>query len=230
MPPKKITSGVKGKSAKKLADKSKKEEKPQKKNQKGGIPSTDEPDTDSADDYLSERSDKETSEDDYTDEETDQPEGNYDEAEDEDSLGDGEKVDDEQEENEESETESEKSGGVKVDDECLYRFVSKKEDVEDVEVEDYFDDDAIDNEDKYVLPEKRQTKPILFNNERVRVLGDRARQLSLGAKPMLNNVAGMDPKETAKMELAEKTMPLFVIRTLPNGKIEKWRISELQQL
>jgi DNA-directed RNA polymerase subunit K/omega len=64
----------------------------------------------------------------------------------------------------------------------------------------------------------------------VRVLGDRARQLSLGAKPMLNNVAGMDPKETAKMELAEKTMPLFVIRTLPNGKIEKWKISELQQL
>lgn len=224
MPPKKTPKEVK-----KTNKKTPKEEKPIKKNQKGGISSTDEPDSESSDDYLSEHS-----EEDNVDESTEQTEENYDEMDDEDSLGDGEKVDEEQDDDHEmSESESEKNSeknSVKDDneDECLYRFASKKDD--DVEGEDYFDDDSTYDEDKYVSPEKRQTKPILFDNERVRILGDRARQLSLGAKPMLSNVLGMDPKEMAKMELAEKTMPLFIIRTLPNGKIEKWRINELQQL
>jgi DNA-directed RNA polymerase subunit K/omega len=64
--------------------------------------------------------------------------------------------------------------------------------------------------------------------ERVRLLGERAKQLSLGAKPMIKNVDNMNPKDIAKLELENKVIPLIIIRTLPNGVKEKWKVSELE--
>ena len=64
--------------------------------------------------------------------------------------------------------------------------------------------------------------------ERVRIIGERATQLSYGAKPMIKNVNNLEPKEIAKLELQEKLIPLIIIRTLPNGQKEKWKISELE--
>ena len=64
--------------------------------------------------------------------------------------------------------------------------------------------------------------------ERVRLLGERATQLSYGAKPMIKNVGNLDPKIIAKLELEAKLIPLIIIRTLPNGLKEKWRVSELE--
>lgn len=78
--------------------------------------------------------------------------------------------------------------------------------------------------------EDRQTKPFLTTFERVRILGDRAKQISLGAKPMVSNVAGLDPKEIAKLELKHKTIPFFIVRHLPNKKDEKWSIEEFKNI
>jgi DNA-directed RNA polymerase subunit K len=64
--------------------------------------------------------------------------------------------------------------------------------------------------------------------ERVRLLGDRAVQLATGAKPMIKNASSLDPKTIAKMELEKGLMPLCIIRTLPNGEKEKWKVSELK--
>jgi DNA-directed RNA polymerase subunit K/omega len=61
----------------------------------------------------------------------------------------------------------------------------------------------------------------------VRLLGDRARQLSMGAKSMIKNIEVMDPRAIAKLELEKKVIPLIILRELPNGQIEKWRIDEL---
>ena len=38
----------------------------------------------------------------------------------------------------------------------------------------------------------------------------------------------MDPKDVAKMEIEKKIIPLIIIRPLPNGQKEKWRVSELE--
>ena len=81
--------------------------------------------------------------------------------------------------------------------------------------------------DEIVKPEERVTKPFLTKFERVRLLGDRAKQLSLGAKPMLKNTELLNPKEIARLELEKKVIPLIIERTLPNGKKERWNITEL---
>ena len=80
---------------------------------------------------------------------------------------------------------------------------------------------------KYIKPEDRITKPYLFEFERVRILGERAKQISMGAKPMIKNVDNLDPKTIAKLELTNKIIPLIILRELPDGRIEKWKIEEL---
>jgi DNA-directed RNA polymerase subunit K/omega len=118
-------------------------------------------------------------------------------------------------------------------DECLYKFTKKKreDDDEDDDFEfpedDHFDDDN-DVKTQTVPNDQRQTKPVLTIFERANALGVRARQLSLGAKSMLKGATGMDPKTVAKLELKAGVMPFFVERTLPGGKREKWKISELK--
>jgi len=64
--------------------------------------------------------------------------------------------------------------------------------------------------------------------ERVRLLGDRAKQLSLGAKPMIKGLETVNPKEVAKLELEKGVMPLIIERVLPNGKKERWYTHELK--
>ena len=80
----------------------------------------------------------------------------------------------------------------------------------------------------YVPNDKRITRNKLTKFERVRVLGERSRQLSLGAKPMIGGVAHLDPKEVARMELEKKVMPLIIERTMPSGQKERWKVSELE--
>lgn len=168
----------------------------------------------------------------------------YDEVEDDDVLGDeGNEVDDEDEgeqlksdstEEKEDEDEPEKEEDDNKGDECLYRFSKKKKDLdagdEDIDEDFFFEDDAnvIKNpDDIYVPNDQRITKPVLTKYERVRILGDRSRQISLGAKPMIKGLTNMDPKEVARLELQMKVVPMILIRTLPTGKKERWRISEL---
>jgi DNA-directed RNA polymerase subunit K/omega len=152
---------------------------------------------------------------------------------------DGEEgVDGEEEEDEaegEDEEEEENVDEVEeVDDDCIYKLTKpskkKKNTLNiDIEIEDNFEDELEEEiNNKYVKLNERKTKPYLFEFERVRLLGDRARQLSMGAKPMIKNIEVMDPRTIAKLELEKKVIPLIILRELPNGLIEKWKISELK--
>jgi DNA-directed RNA polymerase subunit K/omega len=110
---------------------------------------------------------------------------------------------------------------------CIYDNVDNNNDTEQEEVM-IFDDDANEEEpQEYVDPEDRITKNVLSNYERVRILGDRTKQLTLGAKAMIKNTKGLDAKEIALLELKFNVMPFIIIRTLPSGKKEKWYIREL---
>jgi DNA-directed RNA polymerase subunit K/omega len=126
----------------------------------------------------------------------------------------------------------------KDEDDCLYRFSGKNkvlinDDDYEEEDEEYDDDDIIDEIHKenqssmYVLPKDRITRPVLTTYERVRILATRARQLTLGAKPMLKGVTNFDAKYIATQELEKRVIPFNLIRCLPSGKKEKWFLSEL---
>ncbi len=138
----------------------------------------------------------------------------------------------EAEEVEEKEKEDEEEEAVGGDDECVYKITKKKKivDIElDAVVEDTFEDDEPVSQDiRYVKSEDRITKPYLFEFERVRLLGERAKQISMGAKPMIKNIEKLDPKSIARLELENKVIPLMILRELPDGRIEKWKINELQ--
>jgi DNA-directed RNA polymerase subunit K/omega len=112
---------------------------------------------------------------------------------------------------------------------CLYKFSNKNLDDDD-EIEDelhFEDDNEIKNTDIITDPQLREAKPILTKYERVRILGDRAKQLSLGAKSMLLNVDNLQPKEIAKLELQMGKIPFKIEKVFPDGRREIWKVSEL---
>jgi hypothetical protein len=45
---------------------------------------------------------------------------------------------------------------------------------------------------------------------------------------MIKGLTEMDPKEIARLELNMKVIPIIIIRTLPTGQKEKWKLKELQ--
>ncbi len=193
---------------------------------KGGIKVKDDPDKADKDEFESEDEDAEVEQDDDVEEKEE---------------SDGEDEETEESEKEEFDKEKDEDGDDGEggdDDECVYKLTKKKNtlDVEIEVAEDNFEDEDVDDinsaekkllESKYVKDSDRKTKPFLFEFERVRILGERARQLSLGAKPMLKNLDNMNPKYVARLELEKKVIPLIILRELPNGLIEKWKVSEL---
>ncbi len=114
-------------------------------------------------------------------------------------------------------------------DKCFYKFaVAKpKEDSESDDYDEYFDDDD-KIYDNVVEKEKRISLPILTKYERVRMLADRVKHLTVGAKPMLKNTENMTDEEIAKEELAQSVLPYIIERVLPNGIKERWELSELE--
>jgi DNA-directed RNA polymerase subunit K/omega len=145
------------------------------------------------------------------------------------TISDDEQVDDV--EIEEVETETPYTAN---DDGCMYNFAAKKKILkdDDDDDEDYYDDEVYDDDNiktnDIVKPEDRITHPVLFKNERVRMLGVRTKQLSLNAKPMIKNTEDLGPKEIARLELKNKVIPFIIERTLPNGKREHFHLHELE--
>ena len=79
-----------------------------------------------------------------------------------------------------------------------------------------------------VSSNERITLPKLTKYERIRLIGTRAKQISLGAKVMVKNTSGLNPIEIAKLELKLKMIPMKIKRVLPDNKIEIWKLSELE--
>ena len=113
---------------------------------------------------------------------------------------------------------------------------SKKNEEEDEKEEDLceYNYDEIYDEKKeepliIVENDQRITLPKLTKYEKVRLIGTRAKQISLGAKVMIKNTKGLNPIEIAKLELEEKIIPMKIKRILPDNKVEIWKLSELDQ-
>jgi DNA-directed RNA polymerase subunit K/omega len=101
------------------------------------------------------------------------------------------------------------------------------------------DDEFFDNHDEtelqvdqsveYVSKENRLSANRLTKYEMVRILGERTKQLTMGAKPMIKNYESLNYENIAIEELKLNMIPYKIKRPLPNGKFEIWTLDELQK-
>lgn len=77
--------------------------------------------------------------------------------------------------------------------------------------------------------DKRITRNKLTKYEMVRILGERTKQLTMGAKPLVKNIEGLSYDFIAEEELKLNMIPFKIKRPLPNGKVEIWTLDELEK-
>lgn len=82
--------------------------------------------------------------------------------------------------------------------------------------------------------ENKITKPFLTIYEMTLLIGKRATQIANGAQPLIKmseiELKNLSAEEIAKLEFKYKLIPFLVVRLLPNGVKEVWRLSEFQYL
>ena len=67
--------------------------------------------------------------------------------------------------------------------------------------------------------------------ERARILGQRAKQIESGAKPLVkvpDNI--VDGHIIADLELQQKRSPFIIRRPIPGGAFEYWNIRDLEMI
>jgi DNA-directed RNA polymerase I, II, and III subunit RPABC2 len=87
------------------------------------------------------------------------------------------------------------------------------------------------NPDGIIVDPLHRTIPYLTKYERARVLGQRAKQIETGAKPLVKvpeNV--VDSYIIAELELREKKVPFIIRRPIPGGGCEYWNLKDLEQI
>ena len=83
------------------------------------------------------------------------------------------------------------------------------------------------NKEVIVTKENRITINRLTKYEMVRILGERTKQLTMGAKPLVKNYNNLSYEKIAEEELKLNMIPYKIKRPLPNGKFEIWTLDEL---
>lgn len=85
------------------------------------------------------------------------------------------------------------------------------------------------NEIDFKEAKNRITRPKLTKYEKVRILGERTKQLTLSAKPMVNlEDTTLTAQEIANIEYEKNMIPFKIKRYLPNNTYEIWKFSELE--
>jgi DNA-directed RNA polymerase subunit K/omega len=79
----------------------------------------------------------------------------------------------------------------------------------------------------YVSKENRISMNRLTKYEMVRILGERTKQLTMGAKPLIKNYGSLSYDNIAINEFKLNMIPYKIKRPLPNGTFELWDFEEL---
>lgn len=93
---------------------------------------------------------------------------------------------------------------------------------------------VVDFEDfaKAYDPSRNRTKNVLNKYERTKVLGMRMEQLARNAPVRItiaeDTASLSDPYDIALAELKAKRLPFWIVRTLPNGQKECWKLEDLE--
>jgi DNA-directed RNA polymerase subunit K/omega len=83
--------------------------------------------------------------------------------------------------------------------------------------------------DEYLSKENRISVNRLTKYEMVRILGERTKQLTMGAKPLIKNYQHLSYDKIAEEEFIRNVIPYKIKRPLPNGKYEIWTLDELNK-
>ena len=87
------------------------------------------------------------------------------------------------------------------------------------------------NKKGIIIDEFHKTSPFLTKYEKTKIIGQRARQINIGAKPFIKvdkNV--IDGILIAQSELEKKKIPFIIRRPLPHGGSEYWKLQDLEIL
>ena len=89
---------------------------------------------------------------------------------------------------------------------------------------------VIRDKDNIIVDPLHRTIPYLTKYERARVLGQRAKQINLGARPFVKVPENIiDGNLVAEMELTQKRIPFILRRPLPgNSGSEYWNLKDLE--
>jgi DNA-directed RNA polymerase subunit K/omega len=90
---------------------------------------------------------------------------------------------------------------------------------------------VIRNKEGTIVDPNHTTIPLLTKFEYTKVLGVRATQLDHGAPLFIDaDPSIVDSYVLALMELTAKKLPFIIRRPLPGGKMEYWKINDLENL
>jgi len=100
--------------------------------------------------------------------------------------------------------------------------------------DEYFGNDEetelpAEHSSEFVSKENRVSSNRLTKYEMVRILGERTKQLTMGAKPMIKNYQGLSYEKVAVEEFIRNMIPYKIKRPLPSGKFEIWTLDELSK-
>lgn len=77
-------------------------------------------------------------------------------------------------------------------------------------------------------PSKNITRNVLTRYEKTKIIGLRMEQLARGAHCYLEKpTLSMTLREIAMKELEQNKLPFMVVRILPNGEKEYWRLKDM---
>jgi len=78
-------------------------------------------------------------------------------------------------------------------------------------------------------PSKNTTRPIMSKYEKAKIVGLRLQQIARGAETMVDVKLLTNPsaRDVVMAELDQKLLPFIVVRTLPNGVKEHWRVKDM---
>ena len=85
------------------------------------------------------------------------------------------------------------------------------------------------NYDGIIIDPLHRTIPYLTKYEKARILGQRAKQIETGAKPLVKVPENIvDSYIIAELELREKKIPFIIRRPIPGGGCEYWNLRDLE--
>lgn len=82
---------------------------------------------------------------------------------------------------------------------------------------------------KYLSDTERISINRLTKYEMVRILGERTKQITMGAKPLIKNATNLTNEQIVNEEFKNNMIPFKIKRPLPNGKFEIWNLDELKK-
>jgi len=103
----------------------------------------------------------------------------------------------------------------------------------ELKIHNYDEVDALSrivrDENGNIIDPFHKTLPFITRYEKARILGERAKQLNSGARPMVDiEPTVIDGYLIALKEFDEKKIPFIIKRPLPNGGCEYWKFSDME--